>query len=135
MSRLQVAQNHAARLLTGTPMRAHITPVLSELHWLPVRQRISYKILMTIHKVLHCDTCPQYLKELFTVYHPGRELRSSSDPWTLTLPRAKRQYGSRSMQVHGSQSWNRLPTDLRKPQSVATFKSKLKTFLYREAFE
>jgi hypothetical protein len=134
LSRLQVAQNHAARLLTCTHMRAHITPVLSHLHWLPVKQRVSYKVLMTIHKGLHCEPCPQYIRDLFTTYQPRRELRSSSDVWTLTVPRAMRQYGSRSLQVHGAHLWNGLPADLRKPQSVQTFKKKLKTFLYRDAF-
>ena len=134
LSRLQIAQNHAARLLTGTPMRAHITPVLSDLHWLPIKQRVSYKILMTIHKALHRDSCSPNLKDLFTLHQPRRELRSSTNIWSLEVPRAVRNYGSRSLQVHGAKLWNGLPADLRKPQSVPTFKSKLKTFLYKEAF-
>jgi hypothetical protein len=42
---LQVAQNNAARLITQTPRSSHITPVLKQLHWLPVHQRIKYKAL------------------------------------------------------------------------------------------
>ena len=134
LSRLQVAQNNAARLLTGTNRRAHMTPVLSHLHWLPVRHRVTFKILMMVHKLLHSSTSPHYLRELLTVYHPRRALRSASDQWTLTVPRAARQYGSRSFQVHGAKLWNDLPADLREPQSTQTFKRKLKTFLYRQAF-
>jgi len=133
--RLQICQNHAARMLTGTLRGAHITPVLSHLHWLPIKQRVSYKILMTLHKLLHVDTSPRYLRDMFTVYHPRRELRSSSDQWTLNVPRATRQYGSRSLQVHGAQLWNKLPAELRGPQSIYIFKGKLKTFLFRQAYQ
>ena len=45
ISRLQLVQNAAARFLTGTSRREHITPVLSSLHWLPVRFRIDFKLL------------------------------------------------------------------------------------------
>ncbi len=48
LSRLQIVQNAAARLLTGSQKRDHITPILSFLHWLPVRYRIDFKILLFI---------------------------------------------------------------------------------------
>ena len=44
MSRLQSVQNAAARLVTGTRRCDHITPVLRLLHWLPVRQRLDFKV-------------------------------------------------------------------------------------------
>jgi len=50
LQRLQLMQNAAARLLTGTKKREHITPVLASLHWLPVRFRIDFKILMFVFK-------------------------------------------------------------------------------------
>lgn len=46
LSRLQLVQTSAARLLTGTKKRDHITPVLISLHWLPIRYRIQYKLLL-----------------------------------------------------------------------------------------
>ena len=132
--RLQVAQNNAARLLRQVGRREHITPVLSSLHWLPVRQRIAYKVLMVIQKTLHTTTAPNYLCEQFTLYQPGRQLRSSSDPWTLAVPRHQRQYGSRSFRTFGARLWNTLPADLRNPLTVPVFKKKLKTFLFRQAY-
>jgi hypothetical protein len=134
LSRLQVVQNHAARLLTGTHRRAHITPVLEKLHWLPVKQRADHKVLMLIHKALHTTTSPQYLRDLVDVYQPRRALRSASDKWTLNVPKALRTYGSRSFQVYGARLWNTLPADLRTPMATLTFKRRLKTLLYSQAF-
>ncbi len=48
LSKLQLVQNSAARILTRTSAREHITPVLEKLHWLPVSFRIDFKILMLI---------------------------------------------------------------------------------------
>ncbi len=53
LDRLQLVQNSAARLLTGTRKNEHITPVLRELHWLPVSYRIDFKILLFVFKALH----------------------------------------------------------------------------------
>jgi len=55
-------QNAAARLITRTGRREHITPVLRELQWLPVRQRIDFKLAVLVHKALH-GQLPQYLAE------------------------------------------------------------------------
>lgn len=134
LSRLQVVHNNAARLLTGINRCEHITPVLCKLHWLPVKQRIAYKLLSLVFKVLHTDTVPRYLKDQLTLYRPRRELRSSSDQWRLEVPRSRLQYGSRSFRVFGPMLWNSLPAELKQPQSVPVFKKKLKTFLFREAY-
>ena len=50
LQKLQVIQNAAARVATGARKFDHITPVLHELHWLPVRQRIRFKLAMTVYK-------------------------------------------------------------------------------------
>jgi len=52
LKKLQAVQNAAARVVTGTKKFDHITPVLRDLHWLPVRQRIKYKLAMTVYKCL-----------------------------------------------------------------------------------
>lgn len=64
--RLQLVQNAAARLLTGTRRRDHITPVLSSLHWLPVVFRIQFKMLLLVFKSLH-NLAPSYLTDLLTL--------------------------------------------------------------------
>jgi len=60
IQRLQSVQNAAARLVTGAPRRDHITPVLRQLHWLPVKQRIDFKLAVLVYKSLH-GLAPPYL--------------------------------------------------------------------------
>ncbi len=68
LSKLQLVQNSAARILTRTSAREHITHVLEKLHWLPVGFRIDFKILMLTYKALN-NLAPQYLSELLTPTH------------------------------------------------------------------
>ncbi|RCU38734.1 hypothetical protein DVA76_17340, partial [Acinetobacter baumannii] len=66
---LQLIQNAAARVLTGTSKREHISPILASLHWLPVKSRIEFKILLLTCKALN-GKAPSYLKELIVPYYP-----------------------------------------------------------------
>ncbi len=59
------------------PSTEHISPVLQQLHWLPVKYRVEFKILLLTYKALH-NLAPQYLSQLLHVYTPSRALRSSS---------------------------------------------------------
>ncbi|KAF7239648.1 Very long-chain acyl-CoA synthetase [Varanus komodoensis] len=59
---LQLVQNRAARLLTGTGRYAHMTPVLRQLHWLPIEARAQFKVLIMTYKALN-GLGPGYLNE------------------------------------------------------------------------
>jgi len=59
LKKLQAVQNAAAQVVTGARKFDHIMPLLCELHWLPVRQRIRYKLAMTVYKCLH-RLAPKY---------------------------------------------------------------------------
>ncbi len=87
LNRLQKVQNAAARLLTGVSKRDHITPVLISLHWLQIRYRIDFKVLLLVFKALNGLT-PVYLSALFSAHNPGRSLRSSNQR-LLNVPRAE----------------------------------------------
>ena len=133
MSRLQLVQNSAARLLTGTKKREHITPVLVSLHWLPVCFRVDFKILMFVFKSLH-SKAPTYLSELVHVRSIDRVLRSSSEI-ILDVPKSRlKTKGDRSFAVAGPRLWNSLPAHIRAAQSLGVFKSLLKTYLFSLAF-
>ena len=55
LNKLQSVQNAAARLVRRQNKSAHITPILRDLHWLGVRERIIFKVLLTVYKIwLHC---------------------------------------------------------------------------------
>jgi len=76
LHKLQLGHNSAARILTRTSAREHITLILEKLHWLPVGFRIDFKIPMLTYKALH-NLAPQYLCELLIPYTPTRALCSS----------------------------------------------------------
>ncbi|KAF7244648.1 FRAS1-related extracellular matrix protein 1 [Varanus komodoensis] len=75
---LQLVQNRAARLLTGTGRYAHMTPVLHQLHWLPIEARAQFKVLIMTYKALN-GLGPGYLNECLRPYMPDRPLRSAGE--------------------------------------------------------
>ena len=121
MQKLQMVQNSAALLITGTSRQDHITPVLFSLHWLPVRQ-----LLLLVFRAVH-HHCTVYL-----IPHISTQTLSSTDQHLLTIPLY--QYSCRAFSVAGPILWNALPPAIRQANSVAVFKSLLKTHLFREAF-
>ena len=132
--RLQRAQNNAARLILKTKRRDHITPVLKELHWLPVTHRITYKLLTITYKTLF-NNGPQYLKELLPEYIPPRPLRSENQH-LLSIHRSRHtRFSGRSYKLSAPQLWNELPQYLRTQPSLASFKRQLKTHLFRDAYQ
>lgn len=133
ISRLQLVQNAAARLLEGKRKFDHITPILMSLHWLPVKYRIEFKILLFVYKTQN-NLAPQYLTDLLTPYTPSRNLRSS-DLGHLTVPKVKlKKRGERAFAAAGPKLWNSLPPAIRQAPSICTFKSQLKTHLFTLAF-
>jgi len=128
---LKVIQNAAARLVTGARRSEHMTPVLRNFHWLPVRQRTTFKTAVLVYKCLH-SMAPQYLQMYCepTSTVTSRRLRSAHSG-RLTVPRTRTNYGDRSFAVQGPLVWNSLPAELRTPDiTLAMFRNRLKTFLF-----
>ena len=67
-------------------MRDHVTPILKALHWLPITQRVKYKILVLTHKCIYEKSAQEYLEKLLHKYNPTRLLRSSADTSKLSVP-------------------------------------------------
>ena len=130
---LKVVMHSCARMLTGTRRSARITPVLAELHWLPVEFRIKFKVLLLTYRAIH-QTGPSYLSDLITVRSSALNLRSSRsirlDPPRTNLPTM----GGRAFCAAAPDLWNALPEKLRNSSSVESFKSGLKTLYYAMAF-
>ena len=124
-------QNVAARLITRTRRLEHITLVLQELHWLPVRQRIDFKLAVLMHKAFH-GQLPQYLAEdcqLLTDI--GRRSLRSADVLTCATKRTRTRLGDRSFSVAGPCLWNSLPVALRaRDISLVQFKRLSKTLWF-----
>jgi hypothetical protein len=130
LGKLQRAQNNAARIVLRKRKFDHTKPLLRELHWLPVDARIEYKIATLCYRCLH-DLAPSYLKELLTPYVPSRQLRSSQCS-QLRIPRVRlARYGQRSFAFAGPMIWNSLPVQIRNSQTLQSFRTNLKTHLFR----
>lgn len=129
LSRLQCVQNSLARVVFPSVRRTdHITPVLRRLHWLPISQRITFKLaLLTFKALSHKE--PSYLFELLTPHKPTRNLRSSNQH-LLTIPDIRSAVGRHSFSFSAPSVWNSLPLDLRLCSSLSQFRSQLKTHLF-----
>lgn len=126
LRKLLVLQNDAAQLVTRTRRRAraHITPVLGQLHWLPVRQRITHKLLSLTFKALYDDFAPVYLQELLQRQQKSRVLRSNSAGVQLHVPRTTKRIGDRAFSVAAPREWNALPQETRSVTRTLTVLSR-----------
>ena len=127
--RLQYVQNSLARVVCNTTkFRSHTATLLKSLHWLPIPERIKFKIASLTFKIINFGK-PSYLAELLTSYEPTRTLRSSGTN-LLSIPDIRSSMGRRSFSYSAPTLWNSLPPDLRSCTSITTFQGKLKTHLF-----
>ena len=133
LHKLQLVQNCAARLILGGGKYDHITPLLRELHWLPVEHRINFKLLLITFKALN-NLAPSYISNLLHLYTPNRLLRSSSKFQLQVPPSNLKTYGDRAFSVCVPKLWNCLPYHIRCSPSVSAFKSSLKTYFFKRYF-
>lgn len=137
LKRLQCILNRAARLLYNLPPFTSISPYLYELHWLPIKARIEFKICLLVFKVLHSNQ-PSYLRDLLLNYQSQSNviLRAADDPNLLIVPRLTKisSFGSRAFHHAGPFLFNKLPRFIKEAKTTNTFKTMLKTYLFRKCF-
>ena len=127
--RLQLVQNSLARVVCNTTkFQSNTKSLLKTLHWLPVPQRIKFKIAVLTFKTLQIGK-PFYLADLLTLYHPTRNLRSASNN-LLVVPDLRSSHGRRSFSFAAPTVWNSLPVQLRSCSCITKFCSLLKTHLF-----
>ena len=135
MAKLQRVQNCAARIVTRRSRFDHISPVLKDLHWLPVHRRVQFKTLLYTYKAVH-KQAPGYLSDMISVRVPTRALRSASTI-VLAVPsrtETKTKFGERHFKYSSSTLWNDLPIEIRNAPSLAIFKTLLKRHLFLHSF-
>ena len=135
IAKLQRIQNIAARVVLNRGKYDSATSCLEELHWLPIKYRIGYKIITLVHRGLH-KAAPPYLTRLVNYHIPKQKgLCSEEDTSKLEIPRTtKKTFAARSFSVLGPTLWNNLPSELCKITSYITFRKQLKTHLFKLAF-
>jgi len=131
LDRVQRVQNRIARVVL--PFSAGATEARRELHWLPIRQRITFK-LATITYQARRSGQPAYLFKSLHEYLPTRNLRSASALLLQQLP-ATIVFSSRAFPVAAPSVWNSLNIHTRSADTFLTFKSRLKTELFTASYD
>ena len=135
LHRLQIVQNDLARTVLQVSRRTSATQSLKTLHWLPVKQRIDYKIATTVYK-LRQSSAPAYLREFIVDYQPPRTLRSSEKLLLRELkgPARRLAFSAKAFSMFGPIVWNSLTFECRSSTSFGAFKRTLKTELCNKAY-
>ena len=137
LDRLQSVLNAAARLIHGTRKYDHVTPILRDLHWLRVPQRIDFRLAVLVYRCLH-GTAPRYLaRELRLVADAQSEgcTRRSASTTELKVPWAlHKTIGDRAFPIYAARVWNSLPSTVTSHSSLPSFRSALKTELFQRCY-
>ena len=122
--KLQKVQNSAARMVERKSRRTSARSIISNLHWLNVRSRVAFKILLLTYKSI-TNKCSSNLMLDFKTYNcrPNEYLM-------LDLKFAKTQYGRRTFAYTAPRLWNAIPVEIRSAPTTETFKRALKTFFF-----
>ena len=108
LNKLQRIQNSLARVITNTSKYQHITPILKKLHWLPIKQRINYKLCLLTYKTL-TNQQPTYLYN--SLSFPSHSVSTrSSDSLVLSIPYVRSSLGKRAFSVIGPRLWEFTPS-------------------------
>ena len=143
----------AAKLIFRQPKFSHVSPLLIELHWLPVKYRIQFKLLILTYKGLH-HLAPQYICDMFVVKSNRYSYRSSTAIEDITFVNGDIQdhiqssqilylnvpkntcetFFKRSLPVAGPVLWNSLPASIRMECELDNCKKLVKTHLFKCAY-
>lgn len=132
MNRLQSVLNAAARLINSARKFDHITPLLRDLHWLRIRERITFRVAVLAYRCLH-DLGPSYLAAGFqrvADVDSRRHLRSASSAALIIPPSTHVTIGDRAFPVAAAKTWNSLSSFVTSSPSLTIFRRRLKTELF-----
>jgi len=125
---IQRVQSKAARIVCNAGHHSPSSGLLHSLHWLPVHHRIEFKTATLCFKAVKLGT--PYRNNILKPYAPLRALRSSNMD-LLTVPHTDTSLGLHRFSVAGRQVWNQLRHELRRCNTISSFKSNLKTHYVR----
>ncbi len=136
VKRLQSVLNAAARLIFSSSRFDHVTPLLHQLHWLKVPERIDFKLAVLAFKCLH-GLAPLYLADDFcrlADIETRQRLRSASSSSLVVRRMRLSTIGDRAFPVAAARVWNSLPQHVTSSSSVTVFRSRLKSYLFTRSF-
>ena len=129
LQKLQWVHNNLPRVVCGvSKFQLRLSEdVLHELHWLPIRQRIHYKIATITYRALHLQQ-PSYISSLLFNYVPPRTLRSASHG-LLNTPGSRTVIGKGRFSPAAPVTWNNLPHTDRSAETIENIRTRLRTYL------
>ena len=127
VKKLQKVLNASVRFIYDVRKHEHISAFLQKAHFLPVKQRIQYKLCILVFKIVN-GVAPAYLSDMVSLFTPARRLRVGRDDQMV-----KSNY-SKSIAGKMAEVWNMLPREIRSDTDITKFKKELKTFFFNEAF-
>ena len=136
LRKIQLVMNRATRLIKGLSPRDRITPTLIELHWLPIKARIMYKLCVITRQALITGK-PEYINKSLNKSRLNTtiETRHTTDPHHLDEPRYNLVLGLRAFDKCAPRLYNKLPRDIKDSDSLQAFKKKLKTHLFSMTYD
>jgi hypothetical protein len=136
LDRLQSVLNAAARLVYGSRKYDHVTPLLRDLHWLRVPERITFRLAVLAYRCQN-GLAPQYLADEFhrvADVESRRRLRSASTAALVVPVTAHSTIGDRAFPVAAARAWNGLPPSVTSSPSLPVFRRRLKTELFARSY-
>ena len=136
LDRLQSVLNAAARLIYGSRKYDHVTPLLRDLHWLRVPERITFRLAVLAYRCQNGLAPPYLADELHRVadVESRRRLRSASTAALVVPVTAHSTIGDRAFPVAAARAWNGLPPSVTSSPSLPVFRLRLKTELFARSY-
>lgn len=127
LERVQKVQNFAARLVEGQARKFdHVTPIIRELKWLKIENKIGYDISCLLYKIKN-NQLPDWLFRFPAIFEVQQ--RSTRQSNNLLIHRTNTDIGARAISIKGPRTWNEIPADIKFSPSFEVFKKKLKDYL------
>ena len=134
LSRLQMIQNMGCRVIRNLKKNDHVSNAMKEIHWLKIQEWIQYKVLVTMYQCVN-GLAPSFLINLLDLDLTRKHLRSDTQG-KLPIPCCSlSQVRNSSIRYAGPRLWNELPQHLQSANSLGTFKSLLKTHLFKKSYD
>ena len=122
IKKIQLIQNYAARAIVGNVGKYnHVSPLLKELDWLPIKEHLQYRDAMLMHNCMY-NQAPSYLSQMFTKRNQilDRENRNQNE---LDIPKYRTATGQRTFKYRGTKIWNALDEELKSTANLKLFKA------------
>ena len=116
---IQVLQNKAAQVVTHSPPLAERSPMYDKLNWLTVNQLITYHTVISVFKIRK-NLEPEYLASMLTKDSRNRR---------IMIPNIDLGLAQKSFTMRGSESWNKLPENIRNQSKISIFKKMVKKWI------